>query len=185
MCLSYSRANIVMSYSLFPTPFSVNVCILLYSITWSKSTWHIMCSVLLNFVSAGKKWKVTKRYMQFSSVFSCLKTWVWSWYIKNVLWRAGIIVTTFSKDPDTLFRNHLLTYQLLPRFFTSWKREYVSLLINSETLAAFQAGIPSNWRFKRCRCVRADVSATSDMTNHGWLLQQLRDATGISELTLS
>lgn len=163
--------------------------IFLYSIMWRKSTLHVMCSVLLDFVWASKKWKVTKRQgtMQFWlwSVFSCLKMWVWSWYIKNVLWRAGKILTAFSKDLDVLFRNHLLTYQLLPRFFTSWKTECVPLLITSEILAAFQTGIPSNQRFKRYRRFRAGVSATSDMTNHGWLLQQLRDASRISALILS
>lgn len=70
-------------------------------------------------------------------------------------------------------------------FFTSWKREYVPLLITSEILAAFQTGIPSNQRFKRYRRFRAGVSAMSDMTNHGWFLQQLRDASGISALILS
>lgn len=38
------------------------------------------------------------------SILSCLKTCVWSSYIKNVLWRAGIILTAFSKDLDILFR---------------------------------------------------------------------------------
>lgn len=116
-------------------------------------------------------------------ILSCLKKW--PWYIKNVFWRAGIMLTAFSKDLDILLRNHLLVYQFPLRFFTLWKREYVSLLITSEAPAAFQAGVPSNWRFKRYRCFRADASATSDMTHHGWLLQQLRDASGVLGLILS
>lgn len=106
-------------------------------------------------------------------------------YIKNVFCRPGIMLAAFSRGLDVLLRNHLLPYQFLLRFFTLWKREYVSLLITPETPAAFQAGIPSNWRFESYRCFRAGASATSDMTHHGWLLQQLRDATGVLELILS